>query len=463
MVATSFDWTDGAVRAALGLRFDQAHEALVYAGVSTDSRTVSEGDLFVALSGPHFDGHHFVADAVAAGARGAVVSRAVPASDGAVLYLVDDVLVALGRLARYRRDALPARVVGIGGSAGKTSTKELVAAAVAGSRAVHATRANLNNRIGVPLTLLGAPAASEVVVVEMGTSERGEMAALAQIVRPDVGVLVTVGEEHLAGLGSREGAVEEELDLLRSLGAEGVAVVGDTPDDLPVRARALVPGVRVAGWSTGADHDLSPRDVSVDAEGHYSFTCGSTRVTLRIAGRHAVVNALLAMAVVRAVGADEQAAAEAIGRVEASGMRGEMRRIGDLRVIVDCYNANPQSVVAALDLLASRPAGARKVVVLGSMLELGDRSAALHRAVLADALSRDLDLVLATGAFATAAADLPAAGPRLLVVDDPRAAYALLRERLDGDEVVLLKGSRGVALERLLPMLEVDFGAGETG
>lgn len=456
--AQPFVWNDATVRAALGLRPAADDRGPTYRRVNTDSRSVEEGDLFLALVGPRFDGHHFVADAFASGARGAVVSRPVTEAGEGVLYPVDDTLVSLGRLARHRRDALPAAVVGIGGSAGKTSTKDLTAAALGAGRTVHATRANENNRIGVPLTLLRAPADAGAVVVEMGTSERGEMAALAEIAHPDVALLVTVGEEHLEGLGSREGAVEEELDLLRGLAAGGRAVVGDTPADLPDRARAVVPGVRVAGWTDRADDDLRPRDVEVDVWGYHSFRWEGHRVRLRMAGRHAVVDALLALAAARELAVDLRAAAEALATVEPRGMRGEIRRIGDLAVIVDCYNANPQSVGVALDLLDQRAPGSRKAVVLGSMLELGDESEALHRQVWQDALGRDVDLLLATGHFADVAERRSEGTPRVLVESDARAGYALLREHLRGDEIVLLKGSRGVALERLLELLEVDFG-----
>lgn len=461
-MTADFRWTDARVRQALGLREATDETAsLAYAGVNTDSRAIGEGDLFVALVGPRFDGHEFVEDAFAAGARGAVVSRPVEIAGDQMLYPVDDTLLALGRLARHRRDALPAAIVGIGGSVGKTSTKNLTAAAVGAGRRVHATRANENNRIGVPLTLLAAPADAEAVVVEMGTSERGEMAALAEITRPDLVLMVTVGEEHLEGLGSREGAVEEELDLLRGMAENGRAWVGDTPLDLPERAREIVPGVRVAGWSERAHPDLRPRDVAIDVWGRHAFTWEGARVQLATAGRHAVVNALLALDASRWLGVEAAAAAAAVAEVAPSGMRGEVERVGDLSVVMDCYNANPQSVLAAVELLEARTPGSPKVLVLGSMLELGKRSPELHRAVLDEVLDRDLDVVLATGLFAEAGVDARAGGPVLLKESEPRAGYALLRERLKGDEVVLLKGSRGVALERLLPLLEVDFGAGE--
>ena len=461
MTPAHFVWTDAQVRAALGLRAAPEAGGAIYEGVSTDSRRPGTDSLFVALRGPRFDGHDFVADAEAAGARGAVVSRSVEARDGTALYPVDDTLVALGQLARHRREALGAVVVGIAGSAGKTSTKELTTAALASERRVHATRANENNRIGVPLTLLAAPADAEAVVVEMGTSERGEMAALAEIARPDVAVMVTVGEEHLEGLGSRDEAVEEELDLLRGLADGGRVIVGDSPADLAERARRLVPGLRVAGWSDRADPDLRPRDVEVDIWGHHSFAWEGGRVRLGMAGRHAVVNALLALAVSRELGVDPAAAGAALEGIAPQGMRGEVRQVGDLSVVLDCYNANPQSVKAALDLLEARSVGSRKVVVLGSMLELGRQSEALHRSVVHDALRRKIDVIVATGAFADVPVDAGASSRVVVRESDPRAAYALLREHLEGNETVLLKGSRGVALERLLPMLEVDFGSGE--
>lgn len=460
MTGAGFTWTDADVRSALGIS-EGATIDRRYSGVSTDSRRPGADSLFVALQGPRFDGHDFVADAEAAGARGAVVARPVDARPDTAVYRVADTLVALGRLARHRRDALPASVVGIGGSVGKTSTKEFTAAALGGGRRVHATHANENNRIGVPLTLLRAPLDTDAVVVEMGTSEPGEMKALADIADPDVAVLVTVGEEHLEGLGSREAAIDEELDLLRGLSTRARVIVGDTPADLPERARRIVPGLRVAGWTDRADPDLRPQDVDVDAEGHHTFSWRGQRLRLGIAGRHVVVNALLALAVAEELGVEASSAAAGLAAVEASGMRGEIRGVGSLRLVLDCYNANPQSVIAALDLLERRAAETRTVAVLGSMLELGDRSDALHREVLVDALRRDIDIVVATGAFA-GIDDAPAGDrPRLIRAADPALGYRELREHLVGDEVVLLKGSRGVALETLVPSFEADFGAGE--
>ncbi len=453
---TAFAWTDADVRRALGLRVELAEPELVYERVCTDSRSVREGDLYVALVGERFDGHDFVADALASGAVGAVVSRQ-PADDSmSRLYPVDDTLVALGRLAAYRRARLEVPVVAITGSAGKTSTKEMAAAALGSTLSVHATRGNLNNRIGMPQTLLDAPTDAEVVVLELGTNEPGEIATLAEIARPDVAIVTTVGESHLEKLGSLEGVLREKLDILRHLAEGGSCIVGDEPPVLAERARALCPRVRVIGWSDRADATDRPDHAEVDVFGRYTFEWKGHRVSVPMPGRHAVSNALIALTVSEVLGVPPKDAIRGVAAARAGSMRGELRRIGSLTVVVDCYNANPQSVRASLDVLDEQGVAARKVAVLGSMLELGDRSAALHAEVLADALGRELDLIAATGAFADAAEGI--SDPRLIVSDDWRAAWPSLSARLEGDEIILLKASRGIALEGMLPLLESEFG-----
>jgi len=291
----------------------------------------------------------------------------------------------------------------------------------------------------------------------MGTNEPGEIAVLAQVARPDIGVIVTVGEAHLEKLGSVEGVLHEKLDLLRNLAQGGRCVVGDEPADLPAAAREICPGVRVAGWSERADEGLRPEGAEVDAWGIHRFRWRGHAVTLGVPGRHAAANAMLALAVSELLVVGGRDAARGLSGVGAGSMRAEVRRGGDLTLVVDCYNANPPSVRAALDLLCQH-AASRRVAVLGTMLELGDASPALHREVLRDALSRDLDLVVATGGFA-AAAEMEPADERILIAPDWKAAYPRLRALLDGDEVVLLKASRGVAMEGILSLFEADFGA----
>jgi UDP-N-acetylmuramoyl-tripeptide--D-alanyl-D-alanine ligase len=454
-----FAWTDAEVRRALGLPAESDHQDVEYSGVCTDSRQVQPGELYVALRGDRFDGHDFVTHALSAGARGAVVSQLPAETLPGVFYKVDDTLVALGRLASYRRQSLPARVVGITGSAGKTGTKDLTAAALGASLRVHATRGNLNNRVGVPLTLLSAPVDTQVVVAEMGTNLPGEIALLTEMAKPEVGVVTTVGEGHLEGLGSVEGVMREKLSLLEGLTGEQRGVVGDTPPELPAEARRVLPTVRVAGWTERAEPGLRPIKPVRDESGVYSFDWKGQTVTLGVPGRHAVVNALLALAVAEALGVEHEAAVKGLVNVRPADKRGQTLALDGLKLIVDCYNANPQSVIAAADLLADTEAP-RRVAFLGTMLELGEKSASIHERVLGEVLSRSFDIVVATGAFASAARQLGAGRleSELLIADEPDGGYDQLWPKLEGDEAVLLKASRGVALERLLPRFQAHFG-----
>ena len=452
-----FVWTDEQVRTALDVSPTEDYGA-TFTGISTDSRTTREGNLFVALCGDNFDGHDYVSDALRRGARGAVVARTLE-TDGVCVYPVEDTLLALGQLAGHRRQSLDAVVVGITGSSGKTGTKELTRAALEGSRRVHATPGNLNNRIGLPLTLLDAPDDAEVVVLEMGTNEPGEIAALTRIAEPQIGVVTTVSETHIEKLESLEGVLEEKLDLLRGLPDDGEAIVGDEPSLLSERARRLRRGLLVVGLGARADAAHRADNASQDEHGYWSFVWRGEPVRLRVPGRVSVQNALLALTVAELVGVPAAEAVRGVGQVEAGSMRGEIKRIGGLTLIVDCYNANPQSVRAALDLLLDIEPGRPKVAVLGSMLELGGRSEELHTALLDEAAALGLDLLVATGGFARAAADTRSAESDFWIsVEDPLEAYEALRGRLAGDEVLLLKASRGVALERLIPLLKNDFG-----
>lgn len=456
-----FAWTDAAVRGALGLPAVQG-DGVAFAGVSTDSRSVAQGDLYVALVGERFDGHHFVAEALARGASGAVVSRAVDVEASERLYSVDDTLLALGALAAYRRRSFDAPVVAITGSSGKTSTKDLARAAIDGVRRVHATSGNFNNRIGVPLTLLATPPEVDVVILELGSNEPGEIATLAAIAEPDIGVVTTIGESHLEKLGSLEGVLAEKLDLLRAVAGAGACLVGDEPAVLVDGARAVCPSVRVAGWGERADPTLRPDRVEENEFGAHRFHWRGHDIALTLPGRHAVANAMIALAIAEMVGVSAKDAAKGIERAQPGSMRGEVRRIGGLTVVVDCYNANPQSVRAALDLLHGQSTAARTVAVLGTMLELGGAADRLHEDVFAHALGLDIELIVATGRFAHTAAATAAGEDRVLRADDWQSAYPVLRERLEGDEIVLLKASRGVALEGVLPLLEQDFGAHES-
>ena len=452
--------TDAAVAAALGLGTSLDGEGVEYSGVGTDTRLLEPGALFVALRGENHDAHAFMGAAAAAGARGAVVEF-VPedAPDSLRYYVVDDTLVALGRLARLHRRRCDVRVCAVVGSNGKTTTKELIRAVLETSFRVHATTGNLNNRVGLPLTLLACPADAEVVVAEMGTNVPGEIALLAAIAEPDVVVVANISAEHLEGLGDLDGVLREETSALAWLPSSGTAVVPEAPAVLPARARAMAPRARVVGFGPDADAGFRGTRVAVDDDGRVRFEWSGREVRLELRGRHNARNALLALAVARTWGVDDHAAVAALARPVAPKMRAEVKRAGELTVVVDCYNANPASVAAALELLSDMPRRGGRVAVLGSMLEMGENSGAVHADVARAAAGMDVDLIVATGEFAAAfephAASL---GDRLILGEDPLAVWDEVSSRLRGDEVVLLKASRGIRLERLLPRIEDEWG-----
>jgi UDP-N-acetylmuramoyl-tripeptide--D-alanyl-D-alanine ligase len=478
-IPTGFDWTTAAVRDALGLSAmaspgDLAH---VFRGISTDSRAVEEGDLFVALEGPTFDGHDFVLDAANRGATGAVVRRIPHAvRDGFLLFPVPDTLEALGALAHYRRIRLPARVVAITGSSGKTTTKEVLRAALADSLRVHATRANLNNRVGVPLTLLEAPGDAEVVVVEVGTSEPGEIAALRAVVHPDVAVITTVAPSHAEGLGGLEGIFREKLSMLERLPPGTTVIVGDEPPELADRARTVAPAnpLVVSGLSDSADQPWRGRTVEADSDGRWQVVIPGGRFVAPVPGQHGARCALLALAVADVLGVDPAAARSGLASTRLPGLRSEVRRLPGGVILADCYNANPQSVRAALAWLAAIPSAGPRVAVLGSMLELGPDGPRHHASILAGLRSGEfgsalIDVVVAVGAFAEAAEAGPTgppgptgtpagSAPMVLVADDVDDVPARLRPHLAPGVTILLKGSRGMALERLIPGLETELG-----
>jgi UDP-N-acetylmuramoyl-tripeptide--D-alanyl-D-alanine ligase len=454
-------WTDARVTAALGLPAHAGAEAVTYGAISTDTRTLQPGDLFLALRGEAHDAHEYLEQAEAGGAAGAVVER-VPegAPHGLRYYIVPDTLRALGQLARHRRHLLGARVCAVAGSNGKTTTKELLRAVLSAKYRVHATGGNFNNLVGAPLTLLATPDDAEVIVAEIGTNSPGEIAQLGAIVEPDAAAITGISAEHLEGLGDLDGVLREETSILPWVARHGVAVVADEPGMLAERARLLLPDVVVAGLSERAAASARGEDAALDDEGRVRFRWQGHDVALKLRGRHNARNALIALALGQAWGVAPADAIAALERLQPPKMRTEFHRYGDLTVIADCYNANPASTAAAVDLLASMPRRGGRVAVLGSMLELGPQSAAIHEESARAIAALELDLVVATGAFVAAFEPLRATlGERLIAEGDPLAAYEQLEPALAGNEVVLLKGSRGVRLERLLPRFEAKWGA----
>lgn len=442
-------WTLARVARALGL--DGQYDARPIAAISTDTRSLAQGDCFVALRGERFDGHDHLEAAVAAGAAALVVQdiRRAPLV-GVPVFEVPDTLVALGQLARYRRDAWSKPVIAVGGSNGKTSTKELLKAALGSTYTVHATTGNLNNRIGVPLTLLALDDAADVAVIEAGTNEPGEIALLRAIIRPDVAVVTTVQEEHLEGFGDLAGVMAEELSLCDDV---PIAVVpadeADVVREAKFRAGRTVRAGLDAGERRATSHGLNPNGTG------WCFWEGA-RVEVPLPGAHNLRNATLALAVASEFGVAPDRAAAAIAAMPQPPMRSAVGPLGRALLVNDCYNSNPGSARAAIALLREVGAGRQRVAVLGTMRELGAASERAHREVAEAALASGAELVAGIGDFAAplkALGDAQGVLQRVLVAEDVDDLWPLLQARLAPDAVILLKASRGVKLERLLPLL----------
>src|SRR4051794_16796958 len=426
------DWSPEAVARAAGARLvAPAPHAAGPQRVVIDSRAVGQGDLFVGLTGGNVDGGRFAPQALASGAWGVLVGpdhadAARCAPPGALLAAADP-LDALGRLATAWRRHLQARVVGITGSTGKTSTKDLLAGMLATQRRVVATAQNLNTEIGLPLTILGAPPGTDVLVLEMAMRGKGQIAELAEIAEPDVGVIVNIGPVHLELLGSIENIAAAKAELIAALKPGGPAVL---PADEPLLEPHRRDDVTTVTFGPGGDVETLPETL-----------------TLPFASKHMRANALAALAAARAVGVEPEGEVD----VALSNMRGQRIALpDDITVVNDCYNANPMSMRAALDDLAVSASG-RRVAVLGDMLELGPGEARLHAEVGAHARERGVDVLVTVGPLAARMAEGYGA---VVALADARAGVDAVPGLVRPGDTVLVKGSRGVGLEVLARALE---------
>lgn len=438
-------WTQERVARALGTG---PRAPIPFGGISTDTRAITRGDLFVALRGERYDAHDFLADARDRGASALVVSDATKAVGlGLPVYVVSDTLVALGQLATAWRRAWGRTVIAVAGSNGKTSTKDLLKAALGETLVVHATKGNLNNLIGVPLTLLAIPSDAEVAVIELGTNVPGEVATLRAMTEPDIAVLTSIGEEHLEGLGDLAGVLREETEVFHNVSLAIVPVAHPEVGDI---ARTRAKTVQSAGL-TGAD--VTPSEWGLDDEGRPWLQVDDVRIALPLRGAHQAANAMLAVAVSHACGVPLEAAARGMAAMPVPNMRGVWETIGRAVLINDAYNANPASMRAALALLSSVGGGRQRVAIIGSMRELGAHADAQHDEIARAALASGADVIAALGDFVAAFARVAPNDPRVVTAPDVDELWTLVLPRLAPDAVLLLKASRGVKLERLLPSI----------
>ncbi|WP_042398706.1 UDP-N-acetylmuramoyl-tripeptide--D-alanyl-D-alanine ligase [Streptacidiphilus carbonis] len=448
-------------------------QALVAGPVVHDSRQVVPGALFAAVAGERVDGHDYAARAVAEGAVAVLASRPV----GVPAVVVDDVVAGLSLLAHeVTVRATGTTLVALTGSAGKTSTKDLIAQLLGVLGPTVYTEGSFNNEIGLPLTALKVADSTRFLVLEMGARHKGDIAHLTGITRPSVGLVLNVGTAHIGEFGSREGIAEAKGEMVEALPPEGCAVLN--ADDPLVRAMAARTQARVLYFGESAEAQVRAEDVRLDASGRPGFTLvtpsGSAPVQLRLYGEHHVSNALAAAAVATECGMDVTRIAVALGEAGSlSRWRMELTdRPDGVTVINDAYNANPDSMRAALRALAAiggRGPGARRTwAVLGEMRELGEDSLAEHDAVGRLAVRLDIATLVAVGGREAACMELGARnegswGEESVLVSDVDAAIALLREQVAPGDVVLVKASRSVGLERVAEALLADGGSNGVG
>jgi UDP-N-acetylmuramoyl-tripeptide--D-alanyl-D-alanine ligase len=451
-LATIAEWAEGKLLATEAASSEAT-------GYSIDSRTIAAGNIFFAVAGERYDAHDFVAKAFENGAVAAVISKPERVDAKSALIVVDDPLRALQRLAARVREHWVnfgggRRVIGITGSAGKTTTKEAIAAVLATRFRVLKSQGNLNNEFGVPLQLLRLQPEDEVAVIEMGMSHAGEIAALARIAAPQWGVVTNVGNAHTENFPDGiEGVARAKHELIAGLAADGIAFLN--ADDARVAAfdtgsRRVVTFGRPPGASVRAVRVDESNGLRILVEG----ACQQQEIRLQLLGAHNVTNALAAIAVGLEAGVSLEQAATALAAITPGDKRGEVLELRGAKVINDCYNSNPEALRAMIDTLAHMPA-ARRILVAGEMLELGPAGPELHAACGRAAAEAGIDLILGVRGLAQHFVDAAIeAGAHAEFIESPEAAGAWLAAELKHGDAVLLKGSRGVKLERALLALQ---------
>lgn len=431
------------VARGLGQEVDWAGAAT---GWSIDSRTIAPGDLFFALRGPAHDGHDYIAEVLRKGAAAVVAERAVEAAERVLV--VRDSLQALQGVAARAREMWAGDVIGVTGSAGKTTTKDVIAEMLSTEMRTGKTVGNLNNHVGVPLSLLRLDESARVAVIEMGMNHAGEIRHLSAIAKPNHGVVTNVGYAHIESFESIEGIAAAKQELIDALPPEGTAVLN--ADD--ARVKAMGRGRKALLYGTSAEADVRAEDVEFLEEGA-KFRVGPARFETALSGRHSVLNILAGLAVAWIYEIPPERLVDAVRNLKPGKMRGETFRHREILVLDDCYNSNPDAAKAMLDVLRDTPAR-RRIAVLGEMLELGRWAEPLHRDVGSYAAGQGIDVLVGIRGAAWSMVDAArlaghSAGAALFF-DDPAEAGRAVRAMAQAGDAVLFKGSRGVHVERAL-------------
>jgi len=460
-------WTPLALVAPLGARVSGALPARGVTGISIDTRTLAEGDLFVALKGDNSDGHDYVRKAFEAGAAAAAIDEAhAQALAGAgPLYVAKDTLVALEGLGRAARSRSKARIVAVTGSVGKTTTKELLRCALASAGETHASAASYNNHWGVPLTLARMPESARFGVFEIGMNHAGEITPLVAMAQPHIAIITRIAPVHLEHFASVEAIADAKAEIFSGLQRGGVAILNrDDAQFERLRDAAGAAGVRfVLSFGESAEADATLLSCDVDGE--------TTRVQARVLGqdltytigapgRHIAMNSLAVLMASRAAGLDLQAAARALAGFRPPAGRGQRETLqaadGPFTIIDESYNANPASMRAALDLLGAAD-GKRRIAVLGDMLELGPQARALHAAIAEDVERNQIDLVYTAGPLMQALSEAIPAERRGAHAANAAALEPIVLDALRAGDVVMIKGSNGSRMGPLVAAMRKAF------
>jgi len=427
--------------------------------LSTDTRTLGDGDVFLALVGDRFDGHDFLADAIERGVGALVVSRFPEATEsfpGAIIH-VRNTLDALQDLAfSYRRSLTDLFAIGVTGSNGKTSTKDFLRATLSAVGEVSATEGNLNNHIGLPLTILRTGENDRHGVWEMGMNHAGEIEVLAEMAGPDAAVLTNIGTAHIENLRTRDAIAEEKCELALAVPAQGFCVMPVEDDYHHWVAERVSCEMVSVGIGQG---DLAAVDVDIESDGCPSFGISAGegaphRVTLPVSGRHMVTNALLAAAVGVRRGVEIGQIAEKLSNAELTGGRLQPRSAGGLHFLDDSYNANPDSMRAAIAALSDLPCKGRRIAVLGAMGELGEHEESGHREVGEAVARAKLGLLITVGETAGTIGRAAAPAVETVAVESHEEAAEILQKTADDSDLILVKGSRAAQMENVIAALQ---------
>ena len=445
---------------ATGGKLEAESENTIFTGISTDSRKIKSGDLFIPLSGLNFDGHDFVGKAMELGAAGTIASKDLELPDGRLLIKVNDTSAALRDIAAFYRQKFNVPFVGITGSVGKTSTKDMVACALGGKYKVLKTEGNLNNEIGVPLTVFNLEGTHEAAVVEMGMSGFGEISRLTAIVKPHVAIITNIGIAHIEKLGSRQNILKAKMEILEGLEKNGLVILNG--DDTLLRGASNYIDFRkkLYGIEEKCDYQAGNIKTHGEAGSDFEITVGNVEYKVRVPvpGIHNIYNALAAIAAGVELGVPMQAIIAGIAQFNPGKMRLNIFEKNGIKIIDDAYNANPQSMQAALNVLQDISAGARKIAVLGDMLELGEWAGKAHYDVGKYAASKGVEHIIAVGPNASQVALGAYEGGcekgNTAIFGTNSEALQYLNNIVREGDIILVKGSRGMKMEEIVNGLQ---------